>query len=40
MQEKVQKGLVNTSRILGSEKPVDALTKYVDGKTMDAALEK
>ena len=26
-------------QILGSENPADVLTKYVDGKTMNAALE-
>ena len=40
IQEKVQKGLIKVNKILGSENPADVLTKYVDAKTMNAALEK
>ena len=39
-QEKVQNGLVEINKILGSERPADVLTKYVDCKTVNAALEK
>ena len=39
-QEKCQKGLVKVSSILDSERLADVITKYVDGKTTNAALDK
>ena len=33
------KGLVKLNKLLGGENPANVLTKYVDGKTMSAALD-
>ena len=40
VQEKVQKGVISIHKILGTQNPADVLTKYVDCKTMAAALDK
>ena len=38
--EKIRDGKVELLKILGTENPADVLTKYVDKKTMEAALTK
>ena len=40
IQEKIRDGKVELLKILGTENPADVLTKYVDKKTMEAALAK
>ena len=35
----MQNGVVKVNKILGSERPAASLTKYFDGKTMNAALD-
>ena len=40
IQEKIRDGKVELLKILGTENPADVLTKYVDKKTMEAALTK
>ena len=40
IQEPIRDGKVELLKILGTENPADVLTKYVDKKTMEAALAK
>ena len=40
VQEKVREGLVSVEKILGTENPADAFTKYLDKLSMDKALVK
>ena len=40
IQEKIAKGLLTLHKIAGSENPADILTKYVDTKTLNGALER
>ena len=40
IQERVRSGDVNLVKVLGAEKPGDALTKYLDSASMDKALAK
>ena len=40
IQERVRNGDVNLVKVLGTENPADALTKYLDSASMDKALAK
>ena len=40
IQERVRNGDVNLVKVLGTENPADALTKYFDSASMDKALAK
>ena len=40
IQDKIRTRAITLSKVLGTENMADVLTKYVDRKTMDAALKR